>query len=158
MWRLPNGNGFKVVEYDDPNATQCNYHPPTNPTPPVPGATIEAYFHTHSSNPGEDFYGCGDSVKVGNRWARLPRYVGDTMASPGVPHTVGPDVGGGSFCFDFGCDWSNVQSGKAEYVMHKADSTGNGYAAKLAQFVVPETNPNQWWVFGPKAHKCTWVK
>jgi len=43
-------------------------------------------------------------------------------------------------------------------VMHKADSTGNAYAAKLAPFVVPETNPNQWWVFGPKARKCTWVK
>jgi len=113
-WRLPNGNGFKPVEYDDPNATQCRYHPPTNPTPPVPGATIEAYFHTHSSVPGEDFFGCGDSVKIGNRWVRLPRYLGDTMATPGAPHKVGPDVGGGSFCFDFGCDWSNVQSGKAE--------------------------------------------
>ena len=145
VWRLPNGAGFMAVEYDDPHATQCNYHAPHNPTPPVPGATIESYFHTHSTSPGEDYYGCFDSVEVNNRWVKQPRYVGDPDATPGVPHTVGPDVGGGSID-----DWANVQAGKAEYVMHKS-----GYAAKLAELIVPADNPNIWNV---NAGKCTWVK
>jgi hypothetical protein len=153
-WRLPNGAGFTSVEYDDPRATQCNYHYPHNPTPPVPGATLESYFPTHSSNPGEDYYACFDSVNIDGRWVKQPRYIGDPDATPGVPHTVFPDVGGGSL----EGDWANVQTGKADYVMHKADSTKNGYLAKLAPFIVPDQNPNIWIVFGPKAGKCTWVK
>jgi hypothetical protein len=152
-WRLPNGAGFQSVEYDDPRSTQCNYHYPHNPTPPVSGATVESYFHTHSTNPGEDYYACFDSVNIDGRWVKQPRYSGDPDATPGVPHTVGPDVGGGSEP-----DWGNVQMGKAEYIIHKADSTRNGYAAKLAPFIIPDQNPNIWNVFGPKAGKCTWVK
>jgi hypothetical protein len=146
VWRLPNGSGFMAVEYDDPHATQCNYHPPAHPTPPVPGATIESYFHSHSTNPGEDYYGCFDSVQVDKRWVKQPRFVDDPDATPGVPHTVGPDVGGGSL----EGDWVAVQDGKAEYVIHK-----DGSVAKLAPFIVPQNNPNIWYPF---TGKCAWVK
>jgi hypothetical protein len=153
IWRLPNGGGLKGIEYDDPNATQCNYHQ-QRVDPPVPGATIESYFHTHSTSPGELYYGCFDSVKVDGLWVKQPRYLNDPNASPGVHHMVGPDRGGGS-----DPDWENVVMYlKSEYVIHKPDSTGNAYATKLATFVNPDNNPNVWPVTGPLAHKCTWVK
>ena len=81
-WRLPNGTGFKSVEYDDPRATQCAIPPRAIQPPPEPGATIESYFHTHSTNPGEDYYACFDSVNIDGRWVKQPRYVGDPNATP----------------------------------------------------------------------------
>ena len=92
-------------------------------------------------------------MNISGRWVKQPRYIGDPDATPGVPHTVGLDVGGGSL---YG-DWVNVQTGTADYVMHKADSTKNGYLAWLHS-----SYRNKIQISGSYLHRrqgsATWVK
>jgi hypothetical protein len=163
IWRLPNGGGFQLVPYTDPNATECQYNPDPNPTPPVAGATLYGDYHTHpvtvaDSTYGYKLYGCGTITMEDGRKVRTKSNANDTNPKHVQQGSGREDFGGGGSTRD----WSRVDSTqRPQYTINGGQIDENNLPLPTVYRLSPHgsqaplvPNPNAYF---HKTSACGWV-